>query len=38
LVEAAPVSAQVAPHRRQVAELRRPHDVVASGRGEMQQK
>ena len=39
LVEAAPVAAQVAPHRRQVAELpAAQHDVVASGRGEMQQK
>jgi hypothetical protein len=37
-VEAAPVAAQVAPHRRQVAVARRPHDVVVSARGEMQQK
>ena len=37
-VEAAPVAAQVAPHRRQVAVERRPHDVVVSARGEMQQK
>ena len=38
LVEAAPVAAQVAPHRRQVVVLRRPHDVLVSARGEMQQK
>ena len=38
LVEAAPVAAQVAPHRRQVAAGGRPHDVVVSARGEMQQK
>ena len=37
-VEAAPVPAQVAPHRRQVAGPRRPHEVVVSARGEMQQK
>ena len=36
--EAAPVAAQVAPHRRQVAVPRRPLDVVVSARGEMQQK
>ena len=38
LVEAAPVAAQVAPHRRQVAGPRRVGDVVVSARGEMQQK
>ena len=38
LVEAAPVAAQVAPHRRQVAAAGRQHDVVVSARGEMQQK
>ena len=38
LVEAAPVAAQVAPHRRQVAEERRFGDVWISARGEMQQK
>ena len=37
-VEAAPVAAQVAPHRRQVAAAGRQHDVVVSARGEMQQK
>jgi len=37
LVEAAPVAAQVAPHRRQVAVARRHGDVVVSAR-EMQQK
>ena len=37
-VEAAPVAAQVAPHRRQVAVARRFGDVVVSARGEMQQK
>jgi len=37
-VQAAPVAAQVAPHRRQVAVERRPHDVLVSARGEMQQK
>ena len=37
-VEAAPVAAQVAPHRRQVAAQRRHGDVVVSARGEMQQK
>ena len=37
-VEAAPVAAQVAPHRRQVAVARRVGDVVVSARGEMQQK
>ena len=37
-VQAAPVAAQVAPHRRQVAILRRDGDVVVSARGEMQQK
>ena len=37
-VEAAPVAAQVAPHRRQVAVLCRVDDVVVSARGEMQQK
>ena len=37
LVEAAPVAAQVAPHRRQVAIARRHGDVVVSAR-EMQQK
>ena len=37
-VEAAPVAAQVAPHRRQVAVARRHGDVVVSARGEMQQK
>ena len=38
LVEAAPVAAQVAPHRRQVAVARRHGDVVVSARGEMKQK
>ena len=38
LVEAAPVAAQVAPHRRPVAAARRFGDVVISARGEMQQK
>ena len=38
LVEAAPVAAQVAPHRCQVAAQRRHGDVVVSARGEMQQK
>ena len=38
LVEAAPVAAQVAPHRRQVAAARREGDVCISARGEMQQK
>ena len=37
-VEAAPVAAQVAPHRRQVAGGSRPLDVLVSARGEMQQK
>ena len=37
-VEAAPVAAQVAPHRRQVAVARRVDDVWISARGEMQQK
>ena len=37
-VEAAPVAAQVAPHRRQVAVARRHGDVVVSARGEMKQK
>ena len=37
-VQAAPVAAQVAPHRRQVAVARRFGDVVVSARGEMQQK
>ena len=37
-VEAAPVAAQVAPHRRQVARFSRHGDVVVSARGEMQQK
>jgi len=36
--EAAPVAAQVAPHRRQVAAQRRHGDVVVSAQGEMQQK
>ena len=36
--EAAPVAAQVAPHRRQVAVGSRPGDVGVSARGEMQQK
>ena len=36
--EAAPVAAQVAPHRRQVAAARRHGDVLVSARGEMQQK
>ena len=36
--EAAPVAAQVAPHRRQVAAQRRHGDVLVSARGEMQQK
>ena len=38
LIEAAPVAAQVAPHRRQVAVARRVDDVLVSARGEMQQK
>jgi hypothetical protein len=37
-VEAAPVAAQVAPHRRQVAGGSRFGDVVVSARGEMKQK
>ena len=37
-VQAAPVAAQVAPHRRQAAEGSRQGDVVVSARGEMQQK
>jgi len=37
-VQAAPVAAQVAPHRRQVAVVGRFGDVSVSARGEMKQK